>query len=357
MPSFTAAAATALVAAASVAAHGHVVGVYTSDGEFSQGWDPNEGMGYGDNFPDVVGWLTTVQDNGFVSKESHNNFEIACHRGGEAAALSVDVSAGGVLTLEWDTWPESHHGPVLDYLAACPSAGCASADKEELSWFKISEVGYIADDDVWGADILIANGNKWQVQIPEGLASGEYVLRHEILALHSLGEPQHYPQCVNIAVSGGGSVSPSGVLADELYADYEDFNIYQEFSSYPIPGPKMIEGASPIIDQGSGVGTTPPPAESGDDEASATESETGPTATAPVEGELGQEDPEATEGPTPVETEAPAESSAEAEEPVASSPAEEEEPVASSPVEEEKPATTKKPCTRRRRRTVRRSQN
>lgn len=348
MPSFTAAAATALVAAASVAAHGHVIGVYNSDGEFSQGWDPNEGMGYGDNFPDVVGWLTTVQDNGFISKESHNNFEMACHRGGEPAALSVDVSAGGVLTLEWDTWPESHHGPVLDYLAACPSSGCASADKESLSWFKISEVGYLADDDVWGADLLISNGNKWQVQIPEGIASGEYVLRHEILALHSLGEPQHYPQCVNIAVSGGGSDSPSGVLADELYADYEDFNIYQEFDSYPIPGPKMIEGASPIVEQGSGVGTAPPPArEDADDEeeeASATdESEAGPTATAPVENELGEEEPTAS---SPVEEEKPAETSAEA-----------EEPVASSPVEEEKPAPTKKPCTRRRRRTVRRSQN
>lgn len=364
MPSFTAAAATALVAAASVAAHGHVVGVYTSDGEFSQGWDPNEGMGYGDNFPDVVGWLTTVQDNGFVSKESHNNFEIACHRGGEPAALSVEVSAGGVLTLEWDTWPESHHGPVLDYLAACPSSGCAGADKESLSWFKISEVGYLAEDDVWGADLLISNGNKWQVQIPEGIASGEYVLRHEILALHSLGEPQHYPQCVNINVSGGGSDSPSGVLANELYSDYEDFNIYQEFSSYPIPGPKMIEGASPIIDQGSGVGTTPPPAESGDEEeeeeASATESSaSGPTATAPVENELGEEDDEPA-APTPVETEAPAASSPVEEESPAETSAEAEVPVPSSPVEEEEepaPTPSKKPCTRRRRRTVRRSQN
>lgn len=364
MPSFTAAAATALVAAASVAAHGHVVGVYTSDGEFSQGWDPNEGMGYGDNFPDVVGWLTTVQDNGFVSKESHNNFEIACHRGGEPAALSVEVSAGGVLTLEWDTWPESHHGPVLDYLAACPSSGCAGADKESLSWFKISEVGYLPEDDVWGADLLISNGNKWQVQIPEGIASGEYVLRHEILALHSLGEPQHYPQCVNINVSGGGSDSPSGVLANELYSDYEDFNIYQEFSSYPIPGPKMIEGASPIIDQGSGVGTTPPPAESGDEEeeeeASATESSaSGPTATAPVENELGEEDDEPA-APTPVETEAPAASSPVEEESPAETSAEAEVPVPSSPVEEEEepaPTPSKKPCTRRRRRTVRRSQN
>jgi hypothetical protein len=96
----TRAAAVALIGAATVSAHGHVTGVFTSDGEFHQGWDPSSGMGYGGNFPDVVGWTTTVQDNGFISKESHGNAEMACHRGGSAAALSIEVAAGDVLTLQ-----------------------------------------------------------------------------------------------------------------------------------------------------------------------------------------------------------------------------------------------------------------
>ncbi|CAI4217411.1 unnamed protein product [Parascedosporium putredinis] len=198
MPSLSiTAAAAALLSAATVAAHGHVTHVITSDGVEHQGWDPSSGMGYGNNFPDVVGWTTTVQDNGFISKESHANAEMACHRGATPAALSVTVQAGDVLTLAWDTWPA------------------------ELSWFKISEVGNVTpgtgDNGVWGADLLLNNGVKWQVQIPDFVTPGEYVLRHEIIALHSLGEPQHYPQCINLVIEA------------------------------------MIQGVSPILDQGSGA--------------------------------------------------------------------------------------------------------
>ncbi|SPO04776.1 related to endoglucanase IV precursor [Cephalotrichum gorgonifer] len=288
MPSFTVAAATVLLAAASVAAHGEVVGVYAPDGTFYKGFDI-----WDSSNPDSVGWATSVTDDGFVGKESYDNFDIACHRDSSPGAISVSVAAGEVLTLEWSTWPKSHHGPVLDYLAPCGTAGCSTAQKEKLEWFKISEVGIVTpgvgDSGVWGADLLIANSFKWQVQIPEGLAAGEYVLRHEIISLHELGAPQHYPQCVNVKVtSDGGDSVPSGILATELYAEYVDFNIYQPFETYPIPGPAMIAGASPILDQGSGVGLPAAPIEDseGDFEEGLT---TGvdapaPTPTAPVGG-------------------------------------------------------------------------
>ncbi|PKS11325.1 hypothetical protein jhhlp_003087 [Lomentospora prolificans] len=336
MPSLSiTAAAAALFGAATVAAHGHVTHVITSDGVEHQGWDPTSGMGYGNNFPDVVGWTTTVQDNGFISKESHGNFEMACHRGATPAALSVTVQAGDVVTLAWDTWPVSHHGPVLDYLAACGSAGCASADKTELSWFKISEVGNVTpgtgDNGVWGADLLINNGVKWQVQIPDFIAPGEYVLRHEIIALHSLGEPQHYPQCINLVIEGNGSTTPEGVLANALYTDYEDFNIYQPFNSYPIPGPAMIEGASPILDQGSG---TPAPGNNSGEDGSGSDNGSAPTEPAPS----------ATATPT---TPAPGNNAEEGsgdEETVIPT-------VPEEPAETSAPATpTRRPCSRRRRR-------
>lgn len=41
------------------------------------------------------------------------------------------------------------------------------------------------------------NGFSWNVKIPSSLASGSYVLRHEIIGLHSAGNPngaQNYPQ-------------------------------------------------------------------------------------------------------------------------------------------------------------------
>lgn len=41
------------------------------------------------------------------------------------------------------------------------------------------------------------NGFSWNVKVPSSLASGSYVLRHEIIGLHSAGNPngaQNYPQ-------------------------------------------------------------------------------------------------------------------------------------------------------------------
>lgn len=96
--------------------------------------------------------------------------------------------------------------------------------------------------------------------IPESIAPGNYVLRHEIIALHSAGEPngaQNYPQCINLEVSGSGSDKPEGVPGTELYtADDEGitFNIYQAMDSYPIPGPALYEGG----DSGSDPSPKPP---------------------------------------------------------------------------------------------------
>lgn len=274
MPSIARTAAAALLSAATAAAHGFVTGVYTPDGEFHQGFDPDN-MGYDGTVPDVVGWWTDVRDQGFVSVESYDTTDIACHRGGKPAALSVEVAPGGVLTLEWNTWPESHHGPIMDYLAPCPEAGCSEADPATLEWFKISAVGCEEPDGVngnpgvWAADLLLANSNKWQVIIPEGLKAGGYVLRHEILALHEPGQPQNYPQCVNLEITGEGTQEPSGVLATELYEADDSgiaFDIYTPFDSYPIPGPAMISGADPIHEQGTGegLGAGPTEGESGD---------------------------------------------------------------------------------------------
>jgi cellulase len=41
------------------------------------------------------------------------------------------------------------------------------------------------------------NGFSWNVKVPSSLAPGSYVLRHEIIGLHSAGNPngaQNYPQ-------------------------------------------------------------------------------------------------------------------------------------------------------------------
>lgn len=160
------------------------------------------------------------------------------------------------MTLQWNTWPESHHGPVIDYLAKC-SGDCTDADKASLSFFKLAGAGVLdAGSNQWASDKLIADGNQWTVSIPESLAPGNYVLRHEIIALHSAGQEdgaQSYPQCVNIEVTGSGSTDPCSdgadcVVGTSLYTASDagiKYDIYSgDIASYPIPGPKAWAGAA-----------------------------------------------------------------------------------------------------------------
>lgn len=53
-----------------------------------------------------------------------------------------------------------------------------------LSWFKIAETGL--ENGVWAVDTLYEEGTgKWPATIPTALEDGDYLLRGEILALHS----------------------------------------------------------------------------------------------------------------------------------------------------------------------------
>jgi AA9 family protein len=203
----------------------------------------------------VLQWSTTATDNGFVSPEAYSSGDIACHRGAENAKGSAVVAAGGEIFLQWDTWPTSHKGPVIDYLAPC-GEDCSTVDKASLEFFKIQEVGIVSgsgNNGVWASDQLIENGNGWVVKVPETLAAGNYVLRHEIIAHHASGQAngaQNYPQCINIQVTGGGSDLPSGTVATSLYkADDEGilFDIYSAGSTYPMPGPAAPEIASVAV--------------------------------------------------------------------------------------------------------------
>ncbi|KAL2890316.1 Polysaccharide monooxygenase Cel61a [Ceratocystis lukuohia] len=255
MPSFTSSiAAAALLSASAVSAHGHVKNIVV-DNAFYQGWDTLKGMGYNSNFPDVVGWSNTAMDNGFVAREAFATPDIICHLNGNASAAYASVAAGGTVQLDWSDWPDSHKGPVIDYMAACPETGCTTEGKTALEWFKVSEVGLIdnsMNSGYWASDLLIKNGKSWQVQIPTSLAPGIYVLRHEIIALHGAGTPQNYPQCITLQVTGTGSDKPSGVTGDKLYTSSDpiwDFSLYTGATNYAIPGPTLLPGAAPILEQ------------------------------------------------------------------------------------------------------------
>ena len=100
--------------------------------------------------------------------------------------------------------------------------------------------------------MFTANNITWTTTIPSGL-SGNFVLRHEIIALHSAGSEdgaQNYPMCVNVKISGSGTEHPckSGAACRKGTALYKAddagilINIYTTLSSYKIPGPAVWSG-------------------------------------------------------------------------------------------------------------------
>jgi hypothetical protein len=204
--------------------------------------------------PAVIGWATTATDLGFVDGTEYAEPDIICHRNATPGALSASVAAGGTVELQWTAWPDSHHGPVIDYLANC-NGNCSTVDKTTLEFFKIDQAGLINDTVVpgsWATDELIANNNSWTVTIPTSIAPGNYVLRHEIIALHSAGTEdgaQNYPQCINLEITGSGTDSPSGTAGESLYTPTDPgilVNIYASLSTYDIPGPALYDATSTV---------------------------------------------------------------------------------------------------------------
>ncbi|KAJ4985635.1 glycosyl hydrolase family 61 [Stagonosporopsis vannaccii] len=264
--------ATVAAFAAGAMAHGTVNGV-TIDGKFEQGWIGNYyyANDQGQPVADHIGWYAENLDNGFVEPAAFGEPDIICHKAGSPKLSSdtmASVAAGGTVEFHWTTWPESHVGPVITYVA--PYTGDVEAvDKTTLQWTKIQANGY--ENGEWAAVKMIGQNNTWPVTVPEALAPGKYVFRHEIIALHgaqAVNGAQNYPQCLNIEVTGSGTETPEGVVGTKLYTENEDgivFNPYAATIEYNIPGPALWTGGS-----GSGSGSSPAPPTSGNGTAPAT---------------------------------------------------------------------------------------
>ncbi|EKD12576.1 hypothetical protein MBM_09145 [Drepanopeziza brunnea f. sp. 'multigermtubi' MB_m1] len=248
MPSMTRSGLVALAASvATVSAHGYVEEI-TADGVAHEGYIMTT-YPYMNPPKDSPAWSETAVDSGYVGSNDFASPDIICHKEAKNAALSIPVAAGGEVSMRWNTWPESHKGPVLWYMANC-GGSCTTVDKTTLEFFKIAEAGL--EGGVWATDAMMANGLTASVTIPAGIAAGNYVIRHELIALHGAGGEggaQSYPQCVNLEVTGGGSDNPPGVLGTALYTSTDPGILFSlAESTYPIPGPPVYGGS----------GSTPP---------------------------------------------------------------------------------------------------
>jgi len=133
-------------------------------------------------------------------------------------------------------------------MASCGSSPCNEFDQSSARFFKIGQLGKKGNTDVWYQSDLMNGGPSTYVTvtIPKNLLAGNYLLRHEIIALHQ--QPREfYPACVQLKVTGNGKDSPSdGDLVKIPGAYHEDDdgfnnNIYDGNGAYNFPGPPIPE--------------------------------------------------------------------------------------------------------------------
>jgi cellulase len=72
-------------------------------------------------------------------------------------------------------------GPISYWLAKVDNA--ASAGTTGLQWFKVAHDGLA--NGKWAVDTMIANGGWHYFTMPTCIAPGDYLMRVELLALHS----------------------------------------------------------------------------------------------------------------------------------------------------------------------------
>ncbi|KOS17567.1 putative endo-beta-1 [Escovopsis weberi] len=195
---------------------------------------------------------------------------MACGRdGGTPVQYTCPADKGSLLTFEFRLWPDyeqpgsidpGHRGPCAVYAKKMDSMEDQAAGP---GWFKIWEDGYNPDTKKWCVDTLIENNGLLSVQLPEGLPSGSYLIRPEILALHNAwrGDPQFYVGCAQVFlqsdVSGPLNVPAEKSVSIPGYVNADSpgltYNIYDSvLPPYPIPGPEVfIPAASPAAGGGS----------------------------------------------------------------------------------------------------------
>lgn len=157
-----------------------------------------------------------------------NDANMACGQSGSRSNKVINVKAGDKIGAGWGhvlggaqrpgdpdhPIAKSHKGPIMYYLAKVDDA--ASASSAGLKWFKIDEDTFDTKTAKWGVDNMIAQNGWSYAKIPECIAPGQYLMRAELLALHSAyssGGAQFYQSCAQLNISSSGTFVPTQTVA------------------------------------------------------------------------------------------------------------------------------------------------
>ncbi|KAF5378744.1 hypothetical protein D9615_007007 [Tricholomella constricta] len=188
--------------------------------------------------------------------------DLACNVNAASSAGVCQVKPGDDVTVEMHQQPGdracrneaiggNHYGPVLVYMAAVSDAKTAVG--AQANWFKVSQMGLVSNSpDYFGSRVLNDNCGHYTFKVPANLAPGNYLIRAEVIALHvagGSGGAQFYPACFQVNVGGSGTVRPPTVKIPGAYAASDPgilINIYQDLTTYVLPGPTAYGQPSPV---------------------------------------------------------------------------------------------------------------
>ncbi|KAF1956589.1 glycoside hydrolase family 61 protein-like protein [Byssothecium circinans] len=216
----------------------------------------DQGLGLGIRMPTSNNPIQNVNDG-----------NIACNSGFQSPVSNkvLDVKAGDQVGVQWGhviggaqfagdkdhPIAASHKGPTIFYLAKVDDP--VSNSGKGLQWFKVAEDG-LDGSGKWGVDRMIASGGWVDFTMPSCVAPGKYLLRAEIVALHSAsnsGGAQFYMGCAQINISGSGSKTGQTVSFPGAYSANDAGILVSIYNAqgqpvgngqpYKIPGPAKLQ--------------------------------------------------------------------------------------------------------------------
>ncbi|CAE6355137.1 unnamed protein product [Rhizoctonia solani] len=288
------------LAAAGVNAHGYVDKII-ADGKTYNGPIPGE-----TNPKSPIRRIKTIDP---YKKPSGSG--ITCGEGAQLASVVAPITAGSDLTLSWvahpgQAWPHEM-GPLITWMAKVPAG--QTADKFDASkgdFFKVHQEGQ--EGKKWYLERLMKLGTTMSIPIPKELEDGDYIMRHEIIALHladNKGGAEFYSSCFQLKVTGGTGTAKTTASETVRFPGAYDAsnpgiyvpNVFNNGFKYKFPGPAVATFAN----TGNATQPEPEPTSTGSSsEPTKTSSEPAePTSTGePDDDECGSEDPTSTSAAT-----------------------------------------------------------
>lgn len=236
-----------------VSAHGYIAKVTINGKEFS-GNVPN-----GQTRDSIIRQINDVSP-----VKGAGNPAMFCGPGQRLGSDVAEANPGDSISFDWrggdnSNWPHNT-GPMLTYMASCGNQPCNQFDNTNAKWFKIQQVGRKGKGQEWAqADLM--QGAVADVKIPATLAPGNYLIRHEIIALHlaqEQGGAEFYPGCAQLKIGGNQNGRPNDNELVSFPGGYSDndpgikLNPFDANADYTFPGPQIarfVDG-SPSGDNG-----------------------------------------------------------------------------------------------------------